>query len=35
MERLTTQVLDGDSVLDNLARQAEGSHDVVAQLLRV
>jgi DNA invertase Pin-like site-specific DNA recombinase len=33
MERLTTQVLDGDSVLDNLARQAEGSHDVVAQLL--
>ncbi|MFD0733066.1 recombinase family protein [Planotetraspora mira] len=34
MERLTTQVLDGDSVLDNLARQSEdGSHDVVAQLL--
>jgi hypothetical protein len=34
MERLTTQVLDGDSVLDNLGRQAEdGSHDVVAQVL--
>ncbi|MFB7324765.1 recombinase family protein [Streptomyces sp. NPDC056190] len=34
MERLTAQVLDGDTVLDNLARQAEdGSDDVVAQLL--
>ena len=35
-QRLVTDLhrcLDGDSVLDNLARQAEGSHDVVAQLL--
>ncbi|MGW0632666.1 hypothetical protein [Streptomyces sp. NPDC002758] len=34
MERLTAQVLDGDTVLDDLARQAEdGSDDVGAQLL--
>ncbi|WNZ07857.1 hypothetical protein [Streptomyces sp. 11x1] len=34
MERLTAQVLDGDTVLDDLARQAEdGSDDMVAQLL--
>jgi hypothetical protein len=34
MERLTAQVLDGDTVLDDLARQAEdGSDDLVAQLL--
>lgn len=34
MERLTEQVLDGDTVLDDLARQAEdGSDDLVAQLL--
>ncbi|MGW4823760.1 hypothetical protein ACWEP4_33645 [Streptomyces sp. NPDC004227] len=34
MERLTAQVLDGDTVLDDLARQAAGGFDdVVAQLL--
>ncbi|MCG0289032.1 hypothetical protein [Streptomyces sp. PSAA01] len=34
MERLTAQVLDGDTVLDDLTHQAEGgSDDVVAQLL--
>ncbi|MEU6300755.1 hypothetical protein [Streptomyces erythrochromogenes] len=34
MERLTEQVLDGDIVLDDLARQAEsGPNDMVAQLL--
>ncbi|MEU9508719.1 hypothetical protein AB0D32_20865 [Micromonospora sp. NPDC048170] len=34
MERLTAQVLNGDTVLDELARQAEGgSDDLVAQLL--
>ncbi|MFI1973305.1 hypothetical protein [Streptomyces cinnamoneus] len=34
MERLTAQVLDGDTVLDDLARQAQhGTDDVMAQLL--
>jgi DNA invertase Pin-like site-specific DNA recombinase len=34
MERLTEQVLDGDTVLDDLVRQAAGgSDDLVAQLL--
>jgi hypothetical protein len=34
MERLTAQVLDGDTVLNDLADQAEdGSDDLVAQLL--
>ncbi|MET8221491.1 recombinase family protein [Streptomyces hirsutus] len=34
MERLTAQVLDGDTVLDDLTRQAEdGPDDLVAQLL--
>ncbi|MFI9582993.1 hypothetical protein ACIHCQ_14370 [Streptomyces sp. NPDC052236] len=34
MERLTRQVLDGDSLLDDLARQAQdGRADVVSQLL--
>ncbi|MEU6293945.1 hypothetical protein [Streptomyces erythrochromogenes] len=34
MERLTEQVLDGGTVLDDLARQAGGgSDDLVAQLL--
>ncbi|MEV1173981.1 hypothetical protein [Nonomuraea sp. NPDC049784] len=34
MEQLTVQILNGDDVLDDLARQSEdGSHDVVAQLL--
>ncbi|MGW5689243.1 hypothetical protein [Nonomuraea sp. NPDC003754] len=34
MERLTAQVLDGDTVLDDLARHAQhGTDDVVAQLL--
>jgi hypothetical protein len=34
MERLTAQVLDGDTVLDDLAcRTEDGSDDVVAQLL--
>ncbi|WP_199563754.1 MULTISPECIES: hypothetical protein [unclassified Streptomyces] len=34
MERLTAQVLGGDTVLDDLTRQAQGgTGDVVAQLL--
>ncbi|MFG3292944.1 hypothetical protein ACGF3G_29580 [Streptomyces sp. NPDC048179] len=34
MEQLTSQVLEGDAVLDDLARQAElGFDDLVAQLL--
>jgi DNA invertase Pin-like site-specific DNA recombinase len=34
LERLTVQVLDGDTVLDDLTRQAQdGTDDVVAQLL--
>lgn len=34
MERLTAQVLDGDTMLGDLARQAEnGPDDAVAQLI--